>query len=257
MSPPCTAWARSSPRALTAWGCRTLGDLLLLLPRGYEDRTVAVPLAQAPPAGQGCRVVVAVGPGDANRLGEVSERLKALVSDEARRRRSCVSAGHSCEPARGRERRSTSGGAFIFPRGELQCTDFELEPWSEHPAGFGSILPVYPLTEGLTQATMRKLMGRALAGRCRTLEPAPAGDSCARRGVPLPARGAAGRAFPAHARRPPRAAARPWPTRSFLFEVSVLRRKRALAAAPPRACRTLDTRLRGWPGRAASLHAHR
>jgi ATP-dependent DNA helicase RecG len=226
-------------------GVATVRDLLLFLPRGYEDRTAVVPLAQASRLEKATVVVNVVGISD---LGWGRSRtLKALVTDES------GEASLLCFGRAFLRRVLVPGsrfyvwGSFHTRRGELQSSDFELEPWSENPVGFGRILPVYPLTEGLTQGAVRKLMLRAITDLAPSLEP------------PLP-RGVAptlpsGRAFPGPADALsgvhfPRARAEADECRAalayeelFYFETSVLRRKRALAATRPRV-RVPETRLR-------------
>ena len=60
-------------------GVRTVGDLLLLMPRGYEDRTAVVPLAQAHLV-EKAAVVVEVGA--RTDMGRGRARVpKVLVSD--------------------------------------------------------------------------------------------------------------------------------------------------------------------------------
>jgi ATP-dependent DNA helicase RecG len=129
---------------LARLGVSTLAELLFLLPRGYEDRTSAVPLSQA--AGRDKTYVVAT----VTMVTEIgwgrSRTIRAVISDGS------TEAALTCF---GRQflrgvlqpgRRFHVWGTFSSKRGQLESTDFELEPWSESPAGFGRILPVYPLT---------------------------------------------------------------------------------------------------------------
>ena len=226
---------------LARLGVKTLRDLLLYLPRGYEDRTAVVPLAQASRLEKASVVVSVVGVADIG-WGR-SRTLKALVSDES---------GEASLLCFGRAflrrvlvpgRKFFVWGSFRTRRGELQCSDFELEPWSENPAGFGRILPLYPLTEGLTQATLRKLMSRALADLAPSIEPGlPQWLVLARR-LPVPGEALRGVHFPRTRTEADDCRAALAYEELFYFEIAVLRRRRALAATRPRV-RVPQTRLR-------------
>ena len=217
---------------LARLGVETLRDLLLFLPRGYEDRTAVVPIAQAARLEKASVAVTVVGVAD---LGWGRSRtLKALVSDES---------GEASLLCFGRAflRRVLVPGAKFFvwgsfhtKRGELQSSDFELEPWSETPAGFGRILPVYPLTEGLTQATLRKLVGRALADLAPSIEPGLPAELVRARRLRSPADALRGVHFPRSRAEAEECRAALAYEELFYFEVAVLRRRRALAATRPR-----------------------
>ncbi|MCE5256121.1 MAG: ATP-dependent DNA helicase RecG [Spirochaetaceae bacterium] len=53
-------------------------------------------------------------------------------------------------------------GKFQFRYGEIQSSAFEIEQIAEGHIPFQGLLPLYPLTEGLSQAVLRKLMKAAL-----------------------------------------------------------------------------------------------
>ena len=208
---------------LARLGVETLRDLLLFLPRGYEDRTAVVPIAQAARLEKASVAVTVVGVAD---LGWGRSRtLKALVSDES---------GEASLLCFGRAflRRVLVPGAKFFvwgsfhtKRGELQSSDFELEPWSETPAGFGRILPVYPLTEGLTQATLRKLVGRALADLAPSIEPGLPAELVRARRLRSPADALRGVHFPRSRAEAEECRAALAYEELFYFEVAVLRRR--------------------------------
>jgi len=219
----------------------TIRDLLLFLPRGYEDRSAVVPLAQAAGA-EKASVLVTVG-GVADMGWGRSRTLKALVSDDS---------GEASLLCFGRPflRRTLVPGARFYVwgtfrgrRGELQCSDFELEPWSENPVGFGRVLPVYPLTEGLTQAALRRVMSYALAEVAPHIESGVPQAFLASKKLPSIPDAIRSVHFPTSAdlARVSRAALAY--EELFYFELSVLRRKSTLAATRPRR-RVQDTRLR-------------
>ncbi|HEY9595486.1 MAG TPA: ATP-dependent DNA helicase RecG [Spirochaetia bacterium] len=226
---------------LSRLGVVTLADLLLFLPRGYEDRTAVVPLAQASRLEKACVAVTVAGVSD---IGWGRKKtVKALVFDAS---------GEASLLCFGRpflrrtlvpEARFFVWGSFKTRRGELTCSDFELEPWSEHPAGFGRVLPVYPLTEGLTQQAVRRVIVHALDVAGPSLASTLPTGIVERRHLLPPS--AALRSV--HAPESPSAAEKGRASLAyeelFHFEVSVLRRRRALAAARGRT-RALDVRLR-------------
>ena len=226
---------------LARLGVATLHDLLLFLPRDYEDRSAVVPLGLAARQEKAGVDVTVAGTTDIG-WGR-SRTLKVLVTDQGGAEASLVCFGRAflrrvLVPGK----RFFVWGSFHTRRGELQCSDFELEPWSESPSLFGRILPVYPLTEGLTQAMMRRLVSRAITEVAPTLEPGlPPGIPGASR-VP-PQEALRGVHFPRTREEADRCRASLAYEELFYFEVSVLRRKRALAAVRPRV-REKHTELR-------------
>ncbi len=226
---------------LARLGVTTVRDLLLFLPRTYEDRTAVVPLAQAARREKACVVVTVFAVADIG-WGR-SKTLKAMVSDES---------GEAALVCFGRPflRRILAPGTKLFVwgsfrtrRGELSCSDFELEQWSEHPAGFGRILPLYPLTEGLTQAAVRRLVSAAIAEALPMLEPSLPQAIVARRALPSLRDAIAGAHFPRSLSTAEVCRGALAYEELFYFEVTVLRRKRSLAATRSRN-RTLKPDLR-------------
>jgi ATP-dependent DNA helicase RecG len=213
-------------------GVATVQDLLLFLPRSYEDRTAVVPLAQAVRLEKASVAVTVDGVADIG-WGR-SRTLKALVSDQS------GEASLLCFGRAFLRRTLVPGsrffvwGSFHTKRGELQCSDFELEPWSETPAGFGRILPVYPLTEGLTQGVLRRIVSRALDEFASSIDPGLSPDLLRSRHLAAPGAALRGVHFPRTRAEAEEHRASLAYEELFYFEVSVLRRKRALAASRPR-----------------------
>lgn len=222
-------------------GVTTVRDLLLLLPRAYEDRSTTLPLSHAAGMDKACVVATVVSATD---VGWGPRRtLKAIVSDNTAE---AVLLCFGRPFLRGVLRpgaRFFIWGSFRFKRGELECSDFELEPWSASPAGFGRILPIYPLTEGLTQAAMRKIVGHALASVLPSLESSLPDFLLRARALPGPREALGGVHFPPSAAAAEKCRSALAYEELFYFEIAVLRRKRALAARRPRK-RTLDPGLR-------------
>ncbi len=142
-------------------GVGTIQDLLLHLPRGYEDRTDVTPLADVP---EKERVVVAATVMTVTDVGRGRTRtVKAVVSDDTGQA-SLVCFGRPFLRSVLRPgEKFFIWGSFTRRFGELQSSNFEVEPWNEEPsANFGKVLPVYPLTEGFTQGVLRRAVKSAL-----------------------------------------------------------------------------------------------
>lgn len=147
---------------LARLGIRTAADLLLYPPRDYEDRSVPRLLGAWRDGPVNCRVVVMehVWFG----FGRM-KTLKILVEDERHDQATLV-----CFNRPFLERSLPVGatlrlyGKFEPRFSELQSSSFDadvVDPSSAYlPDG---VLPVYPLTDGLGQATIRKLVARGLA----------------------------------------------------------------------------------------------
>ncbi len=143
-------------------GIRTLADLASYAPRDYQDRRNRDRLSEA--AGrERANVLVRVVSG--SWFGLKPPRIfKAEVQDESGR------AALLCfgRPFLSRQlqpgRSFWVSGRFQRQRGELACSAFELEPYDprEESRIVGRILPVYPLTEGVSQRALRLLVAQAL-----------------------------------------------------------------------------------------------
>ncbi|PKL23603.1 MAG: ATP-dependent DNA helicase RecG [Spirochaetae bacterium HGW-Spirochaetae-3] len=139
-------------------------DLLLLAPRDYEDRTARRLLSEFGSGVVNCRVTVV----EHDWFGYGRMRtLKVWVEDENGTRAALVCFNRSFL-----ERSYPVGavlklyGRFEYRFSELQSSSFDADPIAD-PDGAADapdgVRPVYPLTEGLGQATVRKLAGRALS----------------------------------------------------------------------------------------------
>jgi ATP-dependent DNA helicase RecG len=150
-------------------GVFSAADLLMLAPRDYEDRSARRMLAEFAQGPVNCRVKVVAH--DWFGFGRM-KTLKVWVDDEAGTRAALV-----CFNRPFLEKSLTVGstlklfGKFDYRFSELQSSSFDAEriaaSGDEVPGGRSidtpdGVLPVYPLTEGLGQATVRKLVGRAL-----------------------------------------------------------------------------------------------
>lgn len=153
---------------LARLGITSVRELLLHLPRGYEDRRTAVPFAAARPdvPVNTTATVVAhqfIG-GGGNRT------LKVTVEDGT---------GHGSLLCFGRnflERSLPVGveirlfGTFTARYGELQASSFEFERADRPAKAFGVVLPLYPLSGRLSHADIRRAVGHALSEYAQHLQ---------------------------------------------------------------------------------------
>ncbi|MDR1748950.1 MAG: ATP-dependent DNA helicase RecG [Spirochaetaceae bacterium] len=158
-------------KLFAALGIYSVGDLLSHWPRDWEDRSRHIPLSWH-------------GRGKVNTIAKVTahswfgygrmKTLKILIRDET------AEAELICFNRPFLEKTLPVGGvirvngSFAVKYGSLQSSAFDAEllsregelPAGEVPSGetaaAGSVLPVYPLTAGLTQTAVRKAMSRAL-----------------------------------------------------------------------------------------------
>ncbi|MDA3949019.1 MAG: ATP-dependent DNA helicase RecG [Spirochaeta sp.] len=148
-------------------GITTVGDLLFLLPGRYEDRSQIVPLAIAAAHGEGLVRATVVRheffPHGGRRV------LKIVISDES---------GAAVLVCFGRNVLAKTFppgsdllvfGSFSFRYGEIQSSSFEAEHVRKEQKPPG-LLPVYPLTDGLTQRILRDLVATVLASPAAQLE---------------------------------------------------------------------------------------
>ena len=235
---------------LARLGVRTVGDLLLLMPRGYEDRTAVVPLAQAHLAG---RAAVSVEVLSRTQVGWGRGRTPKVVVTDGTAEASLLCFGRAFLWRVLEEgKRFYAWGSFHVRRGSFECSDFELEPWSRAPAAFGRILPVYPLTEGLTQAAVRRMLRQALDEEAAEVADELPASLARGRGFPAKSAALRGVHFPGSLEEAEACRQALAYEELFLFEMLVLRRRRELAAVRPRGRRPRCIRCatgfsRGFP----------
>lgn len=146
---------------LAKLGLYGAAELLLLAPRDYEDRAARRGLSSFAQGPVNCRAAVVAH--DWFGFGRM-RTLKIWVEDDEGTRAALV-----CFNRAFLERSLPVGaairlyGRFEYRYGELQSGSFEAEKTDEEGFSPAGVLPVYPLTAGLSQGTMRKLVARALA----------------------------------------------------------------------------------------------
>ncbi len=144
---------------LTGMGLTTVGELLSHWPRDWDDRTRDIPLAEfasAPKVNTTVTVIAHEWIG----FGRM-RTLKLIVEDAAGTRAALACFNRPfLEKSFPPESNARVNGAFLWKYGEIQSANFEIEKPDEASA---SVLPVYPLSAGLTQTQMRKIIRTALS----------------------------------------------------------------------------------------------
>ena len=137
--------------ALARLGIKTAADILAHYPRDWEDRVHAVPIKDYT-QGKVCTVITVMS---RQWIGAGGMRtLKVFIEDDSER------AALMCFNRPWLEKKLVPGekfrlwGRFYYKFGEIQSSSFEIEPVSSS-ANFGMILPVYPLSSGVTQTMFR------------------------------------------------------------------------------------------------------
>ncbi|MFA6506518.1 MAG: ATP-dependent DNA helicase RecG [Treponemataceae bacterium] len=157
----------SVARTLANLGVTNVGQLLSRYPRDWEDRSVETPLRDFARGGE-VNTIVTVLAHDWFGFGRMKTLKIHIEDDTSRAVLICFNRPflENQAPVGGRFR---LWGRFFFKYGEIQSTAFELEPIREAtetdapPTAFGVILPIYSLSAGLTQGTLRRLVKRAIA----------------------------------------------------------------------------------------------
>ena len=140
---------------LASMGVITVADLLLHLPRGYEDRTRKRPFAAAL---RGEKVNTTALIESHEYFGFGSRRtLKMIVRDESRQAELVCFGRNFLARSFPPGMKVDLAGVFTLNRGSLQSTAFEMEEAGRNPAGFSQVLPIYPLAGRLSQKFLRRI----------------------------------------------------------------------------------------------------
>ena len=141
----------------------TLGDLICHFPRGYEDRTKLVPIAQLQADAPACfRAVVMTTPRTAH-IRKGMDLTKVSVADYSGRiNLTFFNSKFAAETLQ-------YGAEYIFygmvsgDYGGYGITNPVFETPDSRPVATRRIMPIYPLTAGLNNGTLTKLIAQALA----------------------------------------------------------------------------------------------
>ena len=148
-------------KALQKLGVATLGDLLSYFPRRWEDRTLTRPIRELPVGEYACVRAMLAGDPTASRIAGGRTLVKVRAVDDS---------GALDVAFFNQEYRRTSlhkGETYIFygkVEGDLlrrRMTNPLLEPEGRQLLT-GRIMPVYPLTAGVTQTMLAKAMRQGL-----------------------------------------------------------------------------------------------
>ena len=148
-------------KALQKLGIATLGDLLSYFPRRWEDRTLTRPIRELPVGEYACVRAMLAGDPTASRIAGGRTLVKVRAVDDS---------GALDVAFFNQEYRKTSlhkGETYIFygkVEGDLlrrRMTNPLLEPEGRQLLT-GRIMPVYPLTAGVTQTMLAKAMRQGL-----------------------------------------------------------------------------------------------
>jgi ATP-dependent DNA helicase RecG len=151
---------------LDTLGIKTVGDLLSFWPRDWDDRTVRVPFARFAEVPK-VNALATVVDHEWFGFGRM-KTLKLIVEDEDGTRAELV-----CFNRPFLEKSFPVGtavsvhGSFQVKYGNLQSSSFDIDRAGEEPA---RVLPVYPLTAGLTQTQLRKIIAHAIADYGRGID---------------------------------------------------------------------------------------
>lgn len=145
----------------------TIADLLKHFPRAFSDRTKIVSLREASEAPNSATIKATVL--DHRLIGRSYKKfLKIIINDgESFGCLLCFNRNFLKNTMPIGESFYITG-KFTFSYGEIQTSNFEFEKAGDDYQG--KILPIYPLTEGLTQKTLRKTIDDSLSHFFKKIE---------------------------------------------------------------------------------------
>jgi ATP-dependent DNA helicase RecG len=148
----------ATAKTLSALGITTVSELLRWWPRDWEDRTVRSTLSEAP-ARPRASVLITVVAHEWFGYGKM-KTLKLIVRDDEGSIAELVCFNRPfLERQYPVDSRASVYGSFKHSYGSLQSASFEID---EPDEGQGRVLPVYPLTAGLSQTQLRKIISNAI-----------------------------------------------------------------------------------------------
>ncbi len=153
-------------------GITSISDLLYYFPRAYELRDSVSELSEVMKNnGEPVTITVLCKVDDFSYFGYGNKKtLKIHVSDNSGEAVLVCFGRNFLANSLHREEFYYIYGTFSLRFGEIQCTNFEYEKLSEAPLNFLKIIPIYPLTSGLTQGFLRKIIYSAIETEGRYAE---------------------------------------------------------------------------------------
>ncbi len=156
-------------KRLADMGIHTVGDIISCYPRDYEDRSAVTPIPDAVPE----RINTFIGCVETKpKLSYVKgyKIVKAKISGDG----ADIEAVWFNQPYLvsyfRKELRYVFTGKVGERLGKLQLENPEYEVYSENSVNSGRIIPVYRVTSGITQKTLRKLIGSVIEQAVPLLE---------------------------------------------------------------------------------------
>lgn len=141
-------------------GVTTIAELLAHYPRDYEDRSVLRPFSRFAEGGP-VHTEAEVTAHEWFGFGKM-RTLKILVRDDSSEAALICFNRPFLEKTLPVGARVVVHGKFQFRYGEIQSTAFDAERLAEGADPLAGLVPLYPLTEGLAQGVMRRLVRTAL-----------------------------------------------------------------------------------------------
>lgn len=149
-------------------GLTQVRDLLLHIPREYEDRMTPVPFRAVRGSGNANTVAEVVAH---DYVGRPPQHTLKVHLDDGTGTAALVCFGRNfLERSLPVGKKIRVFGAFAPRYGELQASQFEFEPLEAPSRAFGKIVPLYPLAGSLTHAAVRTAVESALTGYARHLD---------------------------------------------------------------------------------------
>ena len=159
LSDPVTVLPGVGPKRcaqLLQLGVLSLGDLLLHLPHRYEDRRSIVPIGELG-AGMSCTVRGDVLSVSSRRIHQRGTRFEAVIKDDSGVL-SCIwfNAAYLGETVRPNTRVMLFGKVGAYKGGlSMSHPDIQVIRSEDDEEAFASLIPIYPTTDGLSQAALR------------------------------------------------------------------------------------------------------
>ena len=163
-------------KTLSKVGIFTIADLLSYWPRDFEDRTKKISLSQF----NSGKVHTIAQVLSHEYFGYGKMRTLRIRIDDGTRTASLVCFNRPFLAKTLPENSVISvTGKFVLRYGELQCTSFDAEciaqdtsidEFRNSEVPNSRVLPIYPLTQGLSQVQIRKLTEKALYQYCKGIE---------------------------------------------------------------------------------------
>ncbi|MDR3201344.1 MAG: hypothetical protein LBT68_07775, partial [Spirochaetales bacterium] len=152
-------------------GIFTAQDILLHLPRDYEDRTRRIPFAAAPQNGGKFNTTAYVESHESFYF-RGRQTLKLILRDESAQAELPL---YGWDPSSNVSKYSPGtrldmAGTLSVSYGRLQCARADMEAAGTRPELFSAVLPIYNLTAGIAQKTMRRIIRSACAEFASHLE---------------------------------------------------------------------------------------